>query len=107
MFDTIKDTKKYDVIFWHYPFYNTEKKYEEMDACERNLKDCNLRGISKAFADMRRYLKPNGKFLMSFSQKMGNWPLLQELMEKNNLEAEKLAQMEEERELCVFKITSK
>ena len=58
VFDTIKDTKKYDVIFWHYPFYNTQKKYEEMDALERNLKDSNLRGISKAFADLRRYLKP-------------------------------------------------
>ena len=66
-----------------------------MDPVERNLKDSNLRGIEKAFNDMRRYLNPNGRFLMSFSQKMGNWPLLQELLEKNKLKAKKLNQMQE------------
>ena len=72
---------------------------------ERNLKDNNLRGIGKAFEGVRKYLAPKGRFLMSFSQKMGNWALLEQLLQKNKLRAKKLAQMEEERALCVFEVT--
>lgn len=81
--DGIDKARKFDLIYWNYPFhYHFDKAYENMDPIELSLRDPEYRHLEKLLATAKPFLTTSGAVIISFSMQLGNKTRLNELVNK-------------------------
>jgi len=62
LFEPIRNSEKFDFIFWNHPFIYTKKRPKEMVL--RGGLDCMYEGLKKFIKNSKKFLNPNGKVLL-------------------------------------------
>ena len=89
LFEPVKN-KKFDIIFWNYPFCYSENKNLKIN--ERAVSDYKYEGLKKFAKDAKKHLNKKGKILIGFSTTIGNYQRFKEIIEKENLKPKIIAQ---------------
>ena len=80
---------QFDTIFFNAPFHGNKAK----DKLELGTSDYKYNTLKRFFNEVKGYLKEEGTILLGFSN-MGDLKLLNRLIDKNNLEIDKLQTQE-------------
>lgn len=78
LFSTIEG--QFDTIFFNAPFHGNKPE----DSLELGTSDHNYETIKRFFAEVKNFLKPDGRIIFGFSD-MGDNDLIKELAERNDL----------------------
>jgi len=69
--------KKFDLIFWNFPYALSNKSYDEFDEIERTLFDPGYLLFEKYIRSAGEYLTPNsGRVFIGFAPEIGDFKLL-------------------------------
>lgn len=60
VFSGVKQSERFDIIYWNLPFIYVEPGYEYKNDAERGLFDPGYRYVERYLASARRYLSPKG-----------------------------------------------
>ena len=66
VFDQIPKDRKFDVIYWNYPWLPEEKEYQYTDEVDRGLFDPNYQYLKKYLHEAKSFLKPKGRIFLGF-----------------------------------------
>ena len=82
-FLTVGDAKKFDLIFWHFPYATSTKSAHEFDEVEKTVFDPGYLLFEKYVRFADHYLTPNtGRICVAFSPEIGDYKLLCDLSAK-------------------------
>ena len=85
VFDSIKvdEDKKFDLIFWNFPFINMKKLPGVFDEVAQTVFDPSYTLFEKYVSSVEHYLKPNnGRVFIAFVPAAGDYKLLCEIASK-------------------------
>lgn len=95
VFDQIPAARKFDVIYWNYPWIYEESNYKHKDELDKGLFDPGYKNLEKYLRDARNCLKPNGRLFLGFGS-FGNKILLEKLCEQYKFKLKKIVEEEGE-----------
>ncbi|MBB4188788.1 glutamate-1-semialdehyde 2,1-aminomutase [Sinorhizobium terangae] len=84
IFNKIPPARKFDIIFWNYPWYFAPADFEFNDDIERGAFDPGYRQLERFLSESPAYLTEGGKILLGFSTN-GRDDLLEQLVAANDL----------------------
>jgi release factor glutamine methyltransferase len=85
IFDDISTNKKFDVIYWNYPWMEIELDYEFKSELERGLFDPGYKLLEKFFKEAASYLRKNGVIYIGWGD-FGNSETLKKIAAKYNFD---------------------
>ncbi len=95
---------KFDTIFWSMPFGFLDP-WLNVDLEEAQFFDPGYRAIRKFLKDCKNHLHENGQILIWFSTDLGNYDLLKDICDQNNIRLEKLEEIEmQEKDVVKFEV---
>lgn len=81
VFENVQNSK-FDTIYWNVPFCCTDN--ECIDLFQKSVFDYQYKSLDRFISDAKKYLKPEGKLLIGFSNKWGCPDKLIQMLFKNN-----------------------
>jgi HemK-related putative methylase len=81
LFSPLGEDRKFDYIFWNVPFGLVQ--YGELDILQRAIFDVGYETIRKFIVEAKIRLTTNGRLLIGFSKKLGNYDLLEQIAGDN------------------------
>jgi methylase of polypeptide subunit release factors len=66
VFDNVPKDKKFDIVYWNYPWLPEHKGYEYVDEVERGLFDPDYMYLKKYIKGARAFLKEKGRVFLGF-----------------------------------------
>ena len=71
--DQISKDKKFDLIYWNYPFHwSFDKEAEKMTEIEKTVRDPGYTHLDKFLATAKDYLTSSGILITSYSLQLAN-----------------------------------
>lgn len=76
--DQIPADKKFDLIYWNYPFhYSEDKDYDSMNLIEKTCRDPNYKHLEKLLSEAKkRFNNGKGRIIITFAFNFGNFEKL-------------------------------
>ena len=66
VFDKIPKRRRFDIIYWNYPWLPEAARYEYKDEVERGLFDPDYRYLKKYLQEARKFLRKGGRVFLGF-----------------------------------------
>jgi hypothetical protein len=95
---------KFDSIFWAMPFWFLDP-WLDIDLEDAQFFDPGYRAIRKFLKDCKSHLHEDWQILIWFSTDLGNYDLLNDICNQNNIRLEKLEEVElQEKNIIRFEV---
>jgi release factor glutamine methyltransferase len=82
VFDGLPDSKKFEIIFWNHPFFDSRDTNEFVQSESIATHDIKYKYLKKYIEDGKRYLSSEGRLLLGTSN-IANLDAIQEIATKN------------------------
>lgn len=76
--------KKYDIIFWNYPWLPEADNYVFVDDLDRSLFDPGYQLIERYISESKKYINQNGKIYLGFGD-FGYWDMLDVICSRHSV----------------------
>lgn len=80
LYEPLKSTDRFDLIFWNTPFAYVEEQH--LSDLERSVSDPGYRATKRFIDGAGRHLKPGGRLFIGFSSTLGHMQLLKTLLKE-------------------------
>lgn len=83
IFSNVKESERFDTIYWNMPFIRVPQKYQYESQLERSLFDPGYTLANTFLTHAKRYLKPRGRILIGTGD-LGDIPALERIAQNHN-----------------------